>query len=103
VTVKIRQRDIMPGMTFGSATVIGPADPEWRGAKNSWRYLVVECWACRGRRDVYANNLIRGKAENCKPCSRDRARMRRAFWHNTRPTHTRRGHDGRFAKERVMP
>ena len=54
------------GQVFGPSTVVGPAVPEMRGGK---RYVRVECWSCKGERDVRQDDLLRGKVRACYACA----------------------------------
>jgi hypothetical protein len=58
---------IPAGAVYGAWTVLGPADPEVQGTHV---FVRAECWSCKERYDVRADNLVNGTSKRCGPCSR---------------------------------
>lgn len=61
------------GQVFGPATVVGPAVPEYRVTSGKRRrFVVVECWPCKGHREVQVAELLAGRVKLCLACHRKR-------------------------------
>lgn len=58
---------IPPGAVFGAWTVQGPASPE---VQDGHVFVRAECWSCKTRHDVRADNLRNGTSKRCGDCSR---------------------------------
>lgn len=65
------QVELKPGTVYGCNTVLGPGTPEMIDGR---RYVRVECWPCKERRDVAVDNLIKGKCKRCRRCAAGRRR-----------------------------
>lgn len=68
---------IKVGAVYGGTTVLGPAVPEWR---KGMRFVHVECWSCKARRDVALWFLQHGQSRICATCARSRPQ-----WKMSRP------------------
>lgn len=69
------EQPLSAGQVFGPLTVIGPAEPEFRGKGH--RYVRVECWSCREHRDVRVREIRQGGGRRCRTCSQRRRICRR--------------------------
>lgn len=64
------------GTVFGAMTVIERiADHVSPDGRKRPRVL-VECWACRARRETFVHKLIEGRARSCQHCQAQRMRER---------------------------